>query len=194
MQRAKLEEVLALARAALDTEHGKLAKFVIDNVVHPQLRALEAGAPDKPIVYLGSPLRPQAGDPGWPLDVANDHADRHYMRALEENTTHAEHACNLIARAGGVPYAPHLLFPRFFDDRNADERALSIGCGLKMITICDEAWFYLPTWRSVLSTGMTGEKTFAEKIGVPTREAHDTIAFQIHLDRLTAGEILQRAA
>lgn len=152
-----------------------------------------------PRIYVGSPLRPQAGDPGWPRDVRIENvppaiADSYYAHALAANTHHAEQVCKAVALAGGIPYAPHLLFPRFFDDREATERDLSIEYGLVELSTRDEAWFVLPHWRLAPSNGMNGEIEAAHGFGVPVRVMHDTASLRIQLDRLTAGEVLRRVA
>lgn len=136
-----------------------------------------------PIIYVGSPLRPQEGDPGW------DGTDKGAALAFEANVEFAEMISREVALAGGVPYAPHLLFPRFFNDAVPEERELALIMGRRMISVCDEAWFHLPPWRMKLSSGMEGERQTAETLDVPSRVCRDQTAFEIQLHRLRAREV-----
>ncbi len=58
----------------------------------------------RPLVYVCSPL---SGD----------------IAANQEN---ARRYCRSVVERGGIPLAPHLLFPQFMDDTSAEERDLAI--------------------------------------------------------------------
>ena len=59
-----------------------------------------------------------------------------------KNVAVAERLCRKVIEAGGAPFAPHLLYPRFLDDGNASEREIGIACGLTFMEVCDEVWLY----------------------------------------------------
>ena len=75
--------------------------------------------PDK-IVYICSPY---AGD-------------------TERNIQNAVRYCRCAVDNGYIPFAPHLLFPQFLDDGNADERALGMYFGSVMMNYCAEVWVF----------------------------------------------------
>jgi hypothetical protein len=98
----------------------------------------------KPIIFVVSPLRSEPGDPPGAL---GELATVNYTLAT----------CRAIALAGGVPFAPHLLYPRFLDDTAPEERAIGIACGLRLMEAADEVWARLPPWRRQHSSGMLAE-------------------------------------
>ena len=65
-----------------------------------------------------------------------------YAGNTANNETVAERLCRKAIEAGHAPFAPHLLYPRFLDDRNVSERELGITCGLTFMAVCDEVWVY----------------------------------------------------
>lgn len=84
-----------------------------------------------PIVYVCSPLR---GD-------------------IIENTALAQRYCRFVLDHGGIPLAPHLLFPQFMNDENAKERQLAIKMNLVLLDKCEEVWVF----GSKISEGMVHE-------------------------------------
>lgn len=122
-----------------------------------------------PRIFVATPLAPREGDPGWPKKEAIDLVEplpplvlaAWRLAAFEANVTFAEKVCREIALAGGAPFAPHLLFTRFLDDHEPDERSIGMRCGQAYLATCNEAWFILPEWRDGLSTGMVAEHTTA---------------------------------
>ena len=49
----------------------------------------------------------------------------------------AQRICKQVLEDGGIPYAPHLLFPQFLDDADARQRAAGIEAGIAMLRRCD---------------------------------------------------------
>ena len=95
-----------------------------------------------PVIYVCSPY---AGDP-----EGNSKRAMEYSRAVWE--------------CGGIPLAPHLLFPRFMDDDNPDEREAGLRMARKLLTMCDEVWVF----GGRITAGMEAEikEATAQKIPV----------------------------
>jgi len=85
-----------------------------------------------------------------------------------------------------VPFAPHLFFPTFLDDDKAEERHRGITGGIGIMERSDEVWFYVPPWRSGLSTGMQHELDTAQSLGkrFVIIKTHDE--WEGHLERVRA--------
>lgn len=120
-----------------------------------------------PIIYVATPFAPEPDDPSPTANVE-------FARSI----------CKRIIDAGGCPYAPHLLFPQFLDDTKPLERELAIKNGLTMLTICTEAWFVLPAWRSEHSRGMRGELRKAHDLKKPIRSIRFPVGLDFYLDHL----------
>lgn len=123
-----------------------------------------------PIIYIATPFAPAPDDPD-----------------PQANVVFARDVCHKVARAGGCPYAPHLLFPQFLDDTKMEDRVLGIDCGLTMLAKADEVWFILPPWRSQLSGGMQAELTAATKLKLRARLIVWPDGFNMRLDVLAAS-------
>lgn len=85
---------------------------------------------------------------------------------MENNMKLAECLCRIVALRGFIPLAPHIIFTRFLDDRNANERELGLVCGLELLKLCDEMWVFS---LDGISEGMQKEIDFAKKIGTKIR-------------------------
>ena len=85
----------------------------------------------RPIVYICSPY---AGDTDKNVEAA-----RRYSRFAVE--------------AGYIPFAPHLLFPQFMNDRDWKERELGLFFGNALMSKCSEVWVF----GDRVSSGMEGE-------------------------------------
>ena len=85
-----------------------------------------------------------------------------YAGDTATNVAVSERLCRQVIEAGGAPFAPHLLYPRFLDDRNPSEREISIACGLTFMEVCDEVWVYSGDG---LSSGMRREVDHAIRLG-----------------------------
>ena len=67
----------------------------------------------------------------------------------------AKWACRDIAKAGAIPIAPHLYFPRFLEDSRPMERYYGMGAGMRFAEFCNT--FYVITVNGVISEGMREE-------------------------------------
>jgi len=97
------------------------------------------------IVYVASPFR----------------SDSVYGTKL--NIEMAKSHCREVISSGAIPYAPHLLFPQFMQDADAEERSLALQMGITMLSHCDELWVFGDT----ISEGMRAEIEAAEKLHIP---------------------------
>ena len=60
----------------------------------------------------------------------------------EYNIEQAIKYCREASLDGHNPIAPHLYYPRFLDDTQAEERALGMKCGIELLDMCEELWVY----------------------------------------------------
>jgi len=86
---------------------------------------------DDPVIYVCSPY---AADP-------------------ERNARRAENFCRYVWKMGGIPLAPHLLFPRFMNENRHKEREAGLRMARKLLGMCDEMWVF----GDEISEGMVGE-------------------------------------
>ena len=100
----------------------------LKNIQAGERRALRAF---RPIIYICSPY---SGDV-----VGNVAAARRY--------------CRFAVDKGFIPIAPHLLYPQFLDDDDADERELGLFFGNALMSKCAEVWVF----GSRISSGMEAE-------------------------------------
>lgn len=61
---------------------------------------------------------------------------------IEKDTEKAAGYCQMARRQGYLPIAPRLLFSRFLDEGDEDERQLSIQMGIDLIEYCSEVWVF----------------------------------------------------
>ena len=115
--------------------------------------AKESANVDKKKVYICSPYRPVTIDP---ILRANE---------LIDNLRLAKDACTFAAYRGCEPIAPHLYYPQFLNDDDAEERELGMLLGLKALRTCDELW--IVSLR--ISSGMSAEIKEAQKCGIPVK-------------------------
>lgn len=88
-----------------------------------------------------------------------------YSGDVEKNTETARRFCRFALDAGQIPLAPHLLFPQFMTDENADERALAMFMDIVLLGKCDELWVLCER----ITTGMAAEIETAKKRRQPIR-------------------------
>jgi len=87
-----------------------------------------------------------------------------YRGDVETNVRQAERYCRIIFEQQAVPIAPHLLFPRFLNDDDPDERRAGLFMGIEVLNGCDELWaFGEPTEE------MAVEIAAAVALGVPVQ-------------------------
>ena len=88
-----------------------------------------------------------------------------YAGDTERNIKNAVRYCRFAVDGGYIPFAPHLLFPQFLDDGNADERALGMYFGTLMMNYCEELWVFGEN----ISAGMSAEISEAYRSGMAVR-------------------------
>ena len=88
-------------------------------------------------------------------------ASKDYRR----NIALAKGVCRYITEKGGVPYCPHLYFPRFLMDSDPDEREMGMLMGQTWLAQCDELWVI----GRRISDGMAQEIARAEEWGIPVK-------------------------
>lgn len=81
------------------------------------------------------------------------------------NIALAKGVCRYITEKGGVPYCPHLYFPRFLTDSDPDEREIGMLMGQTWLAQCDELWVI----GRRISKGMAREIARAEEWGIPVK-------------------------
>ena len=97
----------------------------------------------RPLIYVCSPL---SGD-------------------ISANQENARRYCRSVVERGGIPLAPHLLFPQFMDDTSAEERDLAIFMDIVLLSRCDQLWVF----GERISKGMSMEIEKAKRKGQPIR-------------------------
>ena len=100
-----------------------------------------------PVIYVCSPF---AGD-------------------MKVNAAKAEIYCRYVWNQGGIPLAPHLLFPRFMDDTDQEERTAGLEMARKLLALCAEVWVF----GDRISTGMAAEIAEASAKGIPIYKVDD---------------------
>jgi hypothetical protein len=96
-----------------------------------------------------------------------------YSGDVKRNQELARSYCRFVIQAGGIPLAPHLLFPQFLDDSDPGERKLALSMNKEILAKCDELWIF----GSKVTSGMLLEATEAIKREIPIRRFHRTEAF-----------------
>lgn len=88
-----------------------------------------------------------------------------YRGDVEGNVKRARGYAKFIAGCGYVPVVPHLFYPQFLSDADAEGRILGISLGVEQMKQCDEFWMY----GTHISEGMAYELEQARKFGIPFR-------------------------
>ena len=104
-------------------------------------------------VFICSPFRPTG------------RSREEKRKDLEKNISLAKGACRYAVGKGFIPYAPHLYFPGFLSDADADARELGILLGLSWLAGCDELWIAGVR----ISRGMSSEIAMAMDWGIPIK-------------------------
>lgn len=85
-------------------------------------------------------------------------------RSLGQHIDYAKAACRAVFEEGDHPFAPHLLYPSFLNDHNADHRRWGIEAGLTILSACDQ----LSVFNELgVSSGMQQEIDFATQRTIP---------------------------
>ena len=102
---------------------------------------MKANKEKMPLVYICSPF---SGD-------------------TDRNLKEARRYCRFALAKGGVPIAPHLLFPQFM--KESTERELAMRMDLLILERCDKIFVF----GKRASSGMQAEIAYAEKRKIPIR-------------------------
>ena len=101
----------------------------------------------RPLVFICSPL---AGD-------------------MERNIQNACRYSKFAVENGAIPFAPHIHYTRFMDDRDPVQRELALFFGIVLLGKCDELWVF----GGRISPGMEKELAKARRRGKPIRYFND---------------------
>lgn len=88
-----------------------------------------------------------------------------YRGDVEKNLKAARKHAHMAAIIGYCPIAPHLMFPRFLNDNDPEQRILGITLGIEQMKVCDEIWIF----GGRISNGMAFELEQAKELGIPAR-------------------------
>lgn len=114
-------------------------------------------------VFVCSPLRPVP--PEWLLAKFPPDTwqyERWWQETYDKHVNMARGYCAQAVAAGYRPYAPHLFFPQFLNERDPAQRAAGIEMGVAELLDCDVLWFWdEPT------EGMRHEIRLAIEKGIP---------------------------
>lgn len=88
-----------------------------------------------------------------------------YAGDVKKNIEFAKEACQYVITTGNAFFCPHLLYPQFLDDNNAEERKLALDMGKQLLLKCDELWAF----GGRISQGMFEEIEFARQNGIPVK-------------------------
>lgn len=85
---------------------------------HP--RVLFLGSTARPMVFVCSP----------------------FAGSLQENIQNARRYSRFAYISGYMPITPHLMYPRFLDDKQFKERQDGMEMGLRLLDLCEELWVF----------------------------------------------------
>ncbi len=88
-----------------------------------------------------------------------------YQGDINTNTIRAKRYARFAITEKVVPVIPHLMYPRFLDEDNSEERALGLEMGLALLDKCNEMWVF----GDIISPGMKLEIEKAYEIRMPVR-------------------------
>lgn len=93
-----------------------------------------------------------------------------YAGCVKENVHNARMYSRFVFLCGCMPITPHLMYPRFLEDKDIKERDAGIQMGLILLDFCNEIWVF----GQRISNGMRREIAFAESRGILVRYFSDT--------------------
>lgn len=88
-----------------------------------------------------------------------------YAGDTESNTAAARCYCRFAVDQGCIPFAPHLLFPQFLNDRDLSDRNNGLFFGKVLMDKCSAVWVF----GNHISSGMSEEIERAKRKGYPIR-------------------------
>ena len=83
---------------------------------------------------------------------------------VRSNIEKAKDYCRFVINNGGIPLAPHLLFPQFLSDDVPEERELAIFMDIALLSKCAELWVFGDTVSSGMSIEINKAKKKRQKI------------------------------
>ncbi len=93
-----------------------------------------------------------------------------YAGDVTRNIKVAKLACRFAVKHGYRPLAAHLLYPRFMNDKDPEERLVGTMFGIAMLQGCDEVWVITEDdAHKEISEGMQREIDEAMNLGIPVR-------------------------
>lgn len=93
-----------------------------------------------------------------------------YAGCINQNVHNARMYSRFVFLCGCMPITPHLMYPRFLEDKDTRERDAGIQMGLILLDFCNEIWVF----GQRISNGMRREIAFAEAHGILVRYFSDT--------------------
>ena len=93
-----------------------------------------------------------------------------YAGCVKANVHNARMYSRFVFLCGCMPITPHLMYPRFLEDKDTKERDAGIQMGLILLDYCNEIWVF----GQKISNGMRREIAFAESHGILVRYFSDT--------------------
>ena len=93
-----------------------------------------------------------------------------YAGCVKENVHNARMYSRFVFLCGCMPITPHLMYPRFLEDKDTKERDAGIQMGLILLDFCNEIWVF----GQRISNGMRREIAFAEAHRIVVRYFSDT--------------------
>lgn len=88
-----------------------------------------------------------------------------YSGDIEVNVAVAREFCRVAVARRKIPFAPHLLFPQFMNDRDPGERELAVFFNRILLAHCEAVWVHAEH----LSAGMHQELQWARSLGLPVK-------------------------
>ena len=82
------------------------------------------------VLFLGSTARPM-------VFVCSPFAG-----SVQENVQNARRYSRFAYMSGYMPITPHLMYPRFLDDKQFKERQDGMEMGLRLLDLCEEIWVF----------------------------------------------------
>lgn len=86
-----------------------------------------------------------------------------YSADVEKNVELGRALCTHAVSRHKIPLAPHLHFPQFMDDTDADDRELAMFFNRILLSKCEAIWVYT----GLVSTGMRAEIEWARHLELP---------------------------
>jgi hypothetical protein len=83
-------------------------------------RVLFLGSTDRPMVFVCSP----------------------FAGSVQANIQNARRYSRFVYISGYMPITPHLMYPRFLDDKQFKERQDGMEMGLRLLDLCEEIWVF----------------------------------------------------